>query len=507
MNNNSIINSIKKQQIHKKTTKEKTTKEKPLIKNYGKTENRKFVFIIASRNNCKNYFMNITSICNQIYSNWRCIYIDDVSTDGTYELVIDLVRKLNKEEKFTIIKNKKRRYSNYNKFWAFKACDDNEIIIILDGDDWLIDSYVLSDLNNFYSRGKEKILATYGKSIRYINGSLNKVLRNYTVYPEDIIKCRKIRTSEWFDGPMRTGYAKLFKSLPIKYYQTDDGRWFRYLCDRIEMHGIMERAGTKFSINPRAFYVVNVDNSLSTNDSHHVVPKDPLILEAIKYHKRRNPLPKIEFIPSEFAFSNIYYSFHLTKEKKNIIMNYYSKPKDPVKILVDFTVEKGYISCSEPIPIEFIDNLILIIKNPLEVLIESNPNYININTSKKAFETYFDLIHIFHCFTGKKELFFYEDIMTSLNSSTTNDRNTFKQDFIDFFDNETITSEVDSVMNNMRDIYDENKGNENSYNNRNTQGNISHNEYKRELNDYLAIKLRDERFRFIAEHYGIELYD
>jgi glycosyltransferase involved in cell wall biosynthesis len=47
----------------------------------------KFVFIIPSYNNSDWYEYNIKSIAKQHYDNWRAIYIDDASTDGTLKLL------------------------------------------------------------------------------------------------------------------------------------------------------------------------------------------------------------------------------------------------------------------------------------------------------------------------------------------------------------------------------------------------------------------------------------
>ena len=50
-------------------------------------KNHNFVFIIPSYNNEKYYKKNLDSVINQTYKNWRIIYIDDASTDNTFELV------------------------------------------------------------------------------------------------------------------------------------------------------------------------------------------------------------------------------------------------------------------------------------------------------------------------------------------------------------------------------------------------------------------------------------
>ena len=51
-----------------------------------------FVIITASYNNEEWYRRNLESILNQDYDNWRLIYINDCSTDDTYNGVQTLIQ-------------------------------------------------------------------------------------------------------------------------------------------------------------------------------------------------------------------------------------------------------------------------------------------------------------------------------------------------------------------------------------------------------------------------------
>ena len=108
----------------------------------NKNKNKRFVFIIPSYNNIDWYRDNIKSVVGQTYQNWRVIYVDDCSTDGTLERVKQLVRTTHPQyfKRFTFIQNSQRRFQSYSRYIAYQTCDDDEICILLDGDDWLADT-------------------------------------------------------------------------------------------------------------------------------------------------------------------------------------------------------------------------------------------------------------------------------------------------------------------------------------------------------------------------------
>ena len=80
----------------------------------------------------------IESGLKQTYKNWRIVYVDDCSTDNTYNLVKDYIKNKKIEKKVTLIRNKTNMKQAYSRYIAFKECHDDEICCLLDGDDWLL---------------------------------------------------------------------------------------------------------------------------------------------------------------------------------------------------------------------------------------------------------------------------------------------------------------------------------------------------------------------------------
>ena len=110
----------------------------------------KFKIIVTSYNNKDWAETNIESILEQKYTNYEVMYFDDFSTDNTYEIVQNLVGN---DNRFKVIKNK----SNLKKSKVFAEkvsnfIDDDDIVVFIDGDDWLATPDVLTNLNNFYEK-------------------------------------------------------------------------------------------------------------------------------------------------------------------------------------------------------------------------------------------------------------------------------------------------------------------------------------------------------------------
>jgi glycosyltransferase involved in cell wall biosynthesis len=176
--------------------------------------NNKFKIIIASYNNEKWVEYNIASILNQTYKNYHVIYVDDCSTDDTNKIVNSMVGK---NSKFTIIKNEKRigKEAIYNYIKFFDSLEDEEIVALACGDDWLIDDNVLENLNNFYNQKNPWM--TYGEFYAF-DGSENVIKANpqNTPYPDFVHEYKLYRRDTWRASHMLTLKGFLAKAVNQK---------------------------------------------------------------------------------------------------------------------------------------------------------------------------------------------------------------------------------------------------------------------------------------------------
>ena len=177
--------------------------------------NNKFKIIIPSYNNEDWAEYNIASILNQTYTNYEVLYINDASTDNTLKAVTNIVENLSN---WSIINNLENKGAQHNYFEHLDSFlnNDEDILIHLDGDDWLYDNNVLSNLNNFYN--KNNCWMTYGGFVCW-DGSEDVKLPNpqSTPYSDFIHKHKFYRKDQW-----RASHLRTFKSFLIKAVDKND---------------------------------------------------------------------------------------------------------------------------------------------------------------------------------------------------------------------------------------------------------------------------------------------
>jgi GR25 family glycosyltransferase involved in LPS biosynthesis len=221
------------------------------------TKNTRFVFIIPSYNNEKWIEKNISSVIKQLYPLWRIIYIDDNSTDFTNSLINEIVKREKIEDKFTLIKNNERMYQGYSRYIAYNKVDDDEVILFLDGDDWLYDDKVLHYLNSIYKKGYE---CTYGRFCIYNKGQYSGIL-GFKEFPREVVQKKEYRKYKWISQHLRTCRGKLIKSIPEYHLKDWDNNWLKCCTDLAEMFWILEQSNGKHINSGRLLYVYNKENS------------------------------------------------------------------------------------------------------------------------------------------------------------------------------------------------------------------------------------------------------
>ena len=205
------LNSAKPVRTHARTTKSKKNKQPP-YKNISfdtikidvnqPVENTRFVFIVPSYNNANWVERNLVSIFSQNYKNYHILYIDDASTDNSVACVKACVAKYNMQDKITLIENKTRQGMMANRYNAIhKHCNDNDVCMMVDGDDWLIpDTELLSFYNKIYS--DPHVWVTYGKYVEYPSGKIHSADN----FSQAVIKSNTFR----YDKESRGSHLRTF---------------------------------------------------------------------------------------------------------------------------------------------------------------------------------------------------------------------------------------------------------------------------------------------------------
>jgi len=226
--------------------------------------NEKFTFIIPSYNNAKWVEKNLSSVLKQTYKNYDIIYVDDHSNDNTLELVKKFARK-NFSNNMTIISNKKRMYQAYSRYIAYKNVYPQNILVLLDGDDWLYDENVLQSLCNEYRKGYE---STYGKAVYFENDKTrHDSFIKQEEYPIQVRYHQNFRQHQWFNTHLRTCRAKFLQNIPEKFLKNKDKSWLQHSTDMAEWFYILESTCGNTKFMDSITYVYNKDNSTMHSNS------------------------------------------------------------------------------------------------------------------------------------------------------------------------------------------------------------------------------------------------
>lgn len=229
---------------------------------FAVTEHKPFVLIVPSFNNQEWVKNNLHSIFGQKYDNYRVIYIDDASDDATLSQVQSYVAMHQLEHRIEIMHNEFNKGACENVYRAVHSCSDEEIAIIIDGDDWLAHDRVLIRLNEIYA--DPEIWMTYGSYIEYPNYSYT--VANFSrELPKRIIKSNAIRSfsrKHWCLSHLRTFYVSLYKKIQQKDLLFD-GNFYDASQDLAFMIPMVEMAGSHVKFIDEVFLIYNRSNPLN----------------------------------------------------------------------------------------------------------------------------------------------------------------------------------------------------------------------------------------------------
>ena len=212
--------------------------------------------VIPSYNNAACYEQNLNSVLTQKYTNFRVIYIDDASTDGTGTLVKRYLNENDTKHRVTFIQNRKRVGACANKYKGAWLCNPKEIFVDLDGDDWLSNENVLAHLNRVYS--DPDVWVTYGQFIYFPCETPGWAAQ----VPDEIIARNEFREYSWVTTALRTFYAGLFQKIK-KEDLLINGEFFPMAGDLAFMLPIVEMSGWHSRFIPEVLYVYNVTTMMN----------------------------------------------------------------------------------------------------------------------------------------------------------------------------------------------------------------------------------------------------
>jgi FkbM family methyltransferase len=202
------------------------------------------IVVISTFYNAEQYIERcIQSVAQQDYENYHHILIDDCSTDNSFNRAVEAVYRLPKSvfNRFSVVKSDFNKGAHRNQIETIRRLtNDDAIIIILDGDDSLVnDNSIFSYYNNIYDGSTE---FTYGSCWSMVD---NIPLISQP-YPEDIKK-RKAYRQHKFNWGMPYTHLRTFKKglangLPDRMFTDSNGNWYKAGGDGAVFYAIIEQA-------------------------------------------------------------------------------------------------------------------------------------------------------------------------------------------------------------------------------------------------------------------------
>ena len=218
---------------------------------------KSFVVVIPSFNNERWCRENLESVLSQSYPLFRVIYIDDLSTDETARMVSEYLAENARAHLVTFHRNETRVGPLSNIDTAVRSCDPNDIVVLVDGDDFLAHREVLSRLNTIYQ--DPDVWLTWGQFTRVPQGTEGFC----SPIPEEVVSANAFRDYPFVSSHLRTFYAGLYHRIRLVDVKDGDGQFFTIAGDVAQMFPMQEMAGPHGRFVAEVLYKYNRENPLS----------------------------------------------------------------------------------------------------------------------------------------------------------------------------------------------------------------------------------------------------
>lgn len=194
------------------------------------------------------------SIMGQTYTAFTCYITHDLSTDNSVALIKEMIKD---DPRFILMPDADKKLyqaGNFDRVIRYNSnINDNEIIIEVDGDDWLPHSNVFQKMHEVYSN--ENVWITNG-SFKYSDGSLGFSTKQ-KISPT-------LRQDRMTCSHLRTWRAFLWRAIKEEDLRDEDGNYWQWSGDLCFMYPMLEMAGEEhYEFITDILYTYNAENPIN----------------------------------------------------------------------------------------------------------------------------------------------------------------------------------------------------------------------------------------------------
>lgn len=218
-----------------------------------------FFQVVVPSFNCVDYLPRcLQSLESQGYKNYAACVINDASTLPRHGEIVDEFCQRNG---WTAVHHEENTGALFSLIDGVRhlAPKDEDVIVVLDGDDWFAHENALSRLAEEFS--DPDVAITWGQYEVYPKAWLP--VRYAAPVPDEVIEQNTWRDQPWiFWHPHAFRYG-LWRQIKDEDFRDADGEYFRISGDQAFMFPMLEMAGKHGRYIDDVLYTYNIDNPLN----------------------------------------------------------------------------------------------------------------------------------------------------------------------------------------------------------------------------------------------------
>lgn len=242
----------------------------------------RFKVVVPSFNSVDYIGKTLQSIEMQDDKGYDVCVVDDGST---FKQQKEIITGFCKRNGWKSLFNEKNYGALYSVVHGIKQleCQDDDVIIVIDGDDWLAHNSVFTHVRKIYT--ENDVLLTWGQC--EVRPSGKHPIPYAQGIPEMVIQQKLYRDIPFIFWPLGTFKYYLWRHIDDADLRDVNGEYLRLMKDKAILYPMLEMAGNKIRFVPETLYVYNLENPL--NDFATTRPEEHIRVDALIRGRKRYP--------------------------------------------------------------------------------------------------------------------------------------------------------------------------------------------------------------------------